>query len=85
MLDNDDIDQICNLSEFELKTKLSDEDISDIICKKYKLNNASDVSLLRDSKREKIYKEISQIHGTSIRQIARVTKTTEYKIIKYLK
>lgn len=85
MLDNDDIDQICNLSEFELKAKLSDEDISDIICKKYKLNNASDVSLLRGSKIEKIYKEISKIHGTSIRQIARVTKITEYKIIKYLK
>ena len=85
MLNNDDIDQMCNLSEYELITKLSDQDINDIICKKFKLNNASDVSLLKDSEREKIFKEISQTQGTTISQIARVTKNTAYQIKKYLK
>lgn len=85
MLNNDDIDQICNLSEFELKTKLSDEDVNEIIYKKYKLRNASDVSLLRESEKEIIFKELSQIQGITISQIARVTKNTAYQIKKYLK
>lgn len=84
MLNNDDMEQIINLSEFELKTKLTDEDINEIICKKYNLRNSSDISLLKDIEKQRIFKELSQIKGTSISQIARVSKSTAYQIKKFL-
>ena len=84
MLDNDDIEQICNLSEYELITKLSDQDISEIIYKKYNLPNPSDIILLKSCEREKIIKELCQIQGTNINQIARVSRITAYQIKRWL-
>ena len=82
MLNNDDNEQIYNYSEFELITKLTDEEINEIICKKYNLANADDINILSNTKKEKIIKEFSQIQGTSINQIARVTKNTFFYIKK---
>ena len=82
MLNNDDNEQIYNYSEFELITKLTDEEINEIICKKYNLGNADDINILSNNKKEKIIKELSQIKGTSINQIARVTKNTFFYIKK---
>ena len=84
MLNNDDIEQMCNLSEYELITKLSDQDINEIIYKKYKLFNPSDILLLKSCEREKIIKELCQIKGTNISQIARVSRITSYQIKKWI-
>ena len=84
MLNNDDIDQLCNLSEYELITKLRDQDINEIIYKKYRLSNPSDIILLKNSEREKIIKELCQIKGTNINQIARISRITSYQIKKLL-
>ena len=81
-LQNDDKGQLYNLSEFEIKRKLSEEELIEIIKKKFDLKNASDVSIIQEEEKEKILLSLKELKSTSIAQISRVTKVTEYYIKK---
>ena len=81
-LQNDDKEQLYNLSEFEIKRKLSEEELIEIIKKKFDLKNASDVSIIQEEEKEKILLSLKELKSTSIAQISRVTKVTEYYIKK---
>ena len=81
-LQNDDKEQLYNLSEFEIKRKLSEEKLIEIIKKKFDLKNASDVSIIQEEEKEKILLSLKELKSTSIAQISRVTKVTEYYIKK---
>ena len=76
-LQNDDKEQLYNLSEFEIKRKLSEEELIEIIKKKFDLKNASDVSIIQEEEKEKILLSLKELKSTSIAQISRVTKVTE--------
>ncbi len=82
MLKNDDKEQIYNLAEFELKSKLSEEELANIIKIKFNLKNASDVSLLNKETKDRIIASLKNVQGTSIAQISRVIKITPYYIKK---
>ena len=79
---NDDKEQIYYYSDFELITKLSEEELIDIIVQKFDLKNASDVSLLEKEKMKEILKQLKNLQGTSLSQISRVTRITPYYIKK---
>ena len=84
-LQNDDEEQLYNLSEFELRSKLTEEETAEIIKKKFDLKNASDVSLVEEEERKRILLSLKELKGTSLSQIARITKITEYYINKIWK
>ena len=77
---NDDKEQLYNFAEFELIKKLSEEDVRNLIIQKFSLKNASDVSLLEKDKRDEILMSLKELKGTSLAQIARITKMTPYYI-----
>ena len=79
---NDDKEQIYYYSDFELITKLSEDEVSNIITQKFDLKNASDVSLLKKEKMNEVLKNLKGLQGTSLSQISRVTRITPYYIKK---
>ena len=79
---NDDKEQMNNYAEFELKNKLNEEELANIIKVKFGLKNASDVSLLNKEEMDKIIINLKEVQGTSIAQISRVIKVTPYYIKK---
>ena len=79
-LENDDKEQLYNLAEFELIRKLTEEELSEIIKDRYELENASDITLLDEEQRSRIILGLREIKGTSLAQISRVTRITEYFI-----
>lgn len=81
-LTNNDLEDIYNYSEYELISKLSDGELSEIISKKFELKNASDISELSKDSRDKIIKDLKEIKGTGITQISRVTRISSYYIKK---
>ena len=82
MLENDDITQIFNQAEYELKKKLTDEEVNLIICKKFRLSDASNILNFDYIERRNILKELIKIKGTSLNQISRITKVSAYIIKK---
>ncbi len=84
-LEYDDKDDLYQLAEFELISKLSEDEICDIIKKKFNLKNASDISLLGENEKSQALKELKNIVGTSQAQISRVTRLTKYYINKIWK
>ncbi len=79
-LENDDKEQLYNLAEFELIRKLTEEELAEIIKDKYDLENASDITLLDEEQSSRIILGLREIKGTSLAQISRVTRITEYFI-----
>ena len=77
---NDDKEQLYHFSEFELRDRLSEEEVGNIIAQKFGLENASDVSLLEKEKRDEILIKLKELKGTSMAQIARITKVTPYYV-----
>ena len=67
-----------NLADFEMKPKLNDEEVINIILKKLNLNEAKQITIyFKDKKkREKLkeFKEIYKINKTQISRITRVSK-----------
>ena len=81
-LDNDDKEQLYNLAEFELKRKLTEEEVARIIVDRFDLENASDISIMSDEKKKEIVKSLKNISGTTVPQLSRVIRLTEYFIKK---
>ena len=94
---NDDIEEFRNFTlednknkldkyaEFEIINRLSEEELINIIKEKFDVQNASDVSLVNKYEREEIIKKLSDIGGTNVNQIARITKISRYEIKKIWK
>ena len=81
-LKNDDQENAFDFTEFEMKKRLSEEEVSNIIVKKFELKNASDVSLQEHERRDEIIRNLKDLQGTSVKQLARITKVTAYYIRK---
>ena len=81
-LENDDKDLLWNFADFELKKNLDEEEVNDLIKKKYDLDNASDISLMGKNEKEKIMKELKKIEGTNLSQLSRVIKVSKYYLKK---
>ena len=91
---NDDLDEfkkftlednknnIDKFAEYEIINKLGEEELIEIIKEKFEVKNASDLSLINKFERERIIKELANINGTNVNQIARVTKISRYEIKK---
>ncbi len=79
-LKDDKKEIINNFADLELIKKLDEEDVINIIKEKFNLEKASDVSLLEQDKMSKVIRELKEIEGTSLSQIARITKVSRYKI-----
>ena len=84
-LDNDDKEQLYNLAEFELKRKLTEEEVAKIIVDKFNLKNVGDIGLMDENQGKEIILSLKELKGTSLAQIARVTRCTEYFIKKIWK
>ncbi len=73
-LNNDDKADIVNLAEFEIITKLNDEDLANIIKQKYDLNRPDEITLLEKEEKEKVIAELKEISGIKLTQVSRVIK-----------
>lgn len=73
-----------NYADFEIISKLKDEELASIIVQKLKIEDVSKISSFFKYKNkrelEKDIKKIKKIHGTNITQIARVTRVDRRRI-----
>ena len=79
-LENDDKEQLYNLAEFEIKRKLTEEEVAKIIIEKWGLNNISDILAMSNENKKDIVKSLKNIKGTNIHQLSRVMRLTDYFI-----
>ena len=79
-LDNDNKEQLYNLAEFEIKRKLTEEEITKIIMEKWGLNNISDILDMSNEKKKDIVKSLKDIKGTNRHQLSRVMRLSDYFI-----
>lgn len=75
-LKNEDIDGIGTLVEYEMVDKLVDDQLIHYIMNKFKIENIQDIPSFFKNKKEleKVLKEISNIEGVNITQVARITR-----------
>ncbi|MCI9064158.1 MAG: transposase [Clostridia bacterium] len=66
--------------EYEFMENITDEDLSNIIMKKEKIESLLDVTKFNMEKKEKFVKNLKEIPGTNVTQIARVTRLSRYFI-----
>ena len=60
--------------EYEFTNRFSDEDVKDIIVKKYKFNSIKDLYSLEKFKRDEIIFDLRNLAGTNKTQLSRVTR-----------
>ena len=77
----DSIEEIMNFADFELSNNLKDEEVIDIIMKRFKIESVKKIGKFfkENGNIEKI-KELKKIQGISQRQIARITTIGRKKI-----
>ena len=76
---------ISKLAEYEIIEKLTDEQLTNIITRKFKINEGDITTFFKDMKKEelkKYVKEIKDIQGTNITQVARVIRIGRSRIEK---
>lgn len=74
-----------NLAEYEIIEKLTDEQLTNIITHKFKINEGDISTFFKDKKKEELkdfVKEIKNIQGTNITQVARVIRIGRSRIEK---
>lgn len=77
---NNELSEIDNFAEFEMIERLTDEQATDIIMQKFKINDTKQLekyfkNMSKEELKQKIL-EIKKIKGTNITQIARITRKT---------
>lgn len=81
-----DIEELNTFAEYEMIGKLTDEQLTRIIMKKFDIDNVEDIAeFFRDkskSEEKRCLKEVKNILGTNITQVARVTRIGRKKIEK---
>ena len=81
-----ELEELKEYVEYELMDKLSDEKLIDYILKKFYISNVSDIPTFfkkQDKKElERVIKEISNIKGINITQVARITRLGRRRIEK---
>lgn len=70
--------------EYECIKKLTDEDLANIIIKKFKLNSINDISKFNQIEKIDLIKSLKEIPGTNITQLARVTRINRGLIQKHI-
>lgn len=73
-LNNDDINDLWNLADFEIIKKLNDDELVNIIKRKLDLKSATDISLLGKKEKDSILISLKSIKGSNLTQISRITK-----------
>ena len=76
---------ISKLAEYEIIEKLTDEQLTNIITRKFKINEGDITTFFKDMKKgelKKYVKEIKDIQGTNITQVARVIRIGRIRIEK---
>lgn len=77
-LKNNDLDDLKEYAEYEMIDKLIDEQLIQYIIRKFNIDGVSNIpSFFKNKDKdelEKILKEISNIEGTNVTQIARITR-----------
>ena len=68
------------MAEFEIKRKLTEEEVAKIIIEKWGLNNISDILAMSNENKKNIVKSLKNIKGTNIHQLSRVMRLTDYFI-----
>ena len=81
-LNINNIEDMRDFAEFEIISRLSDEELCDIIKKIYNLKNVNDIRLMKSEDKEKTVKGLKLIKGTSYSQISRVTNLNRKYIAK---
>ena len=84
-LENNDIEELFEFGEFEIRTKLTDNETAEIIKIKYNLENSMKISFMKENERNEIIENLKKIKGTSIEQISRITGVSTYWIKKIWK
>lgn len=83
----ENLEYISNLADFELISKLTDDQLTNIIKDKFKLDSIEEVpKFLKNSAKEELeitIKEINKIKGTNPRQISRVIGINKKRIYKF--
>lgn len=73
-----DFEDAADFAEYELIQKLSDENLSTIIMKKFRIQSINDISIFfqKKSKQDKEFciKELKKIKGTNITQVSRILR-----------
>ncbi len=81
-LKEDTFIEIANLTDFELCTHITDDELANIILKKYKLNSINEIiSYFKENK--SIIKDLKNIKGTNQNQISRITRVDRRTIRKF--
>ena len=70
--------------EYEFIKKLKDEELADIIVKKFTLNSINDISRFDKIKKKEFIGTLKEIPGTNITQLARVTRMHRGMIERHL-
>ena len=68
------------MAEFEIKRKLTEEEVAKIIIEKWGLNNISDILAMSNENKKDIVKSLKNIKGINIHQLSRVMRLTDYFI-----
>ena len=81
-----DIEELNTFAEYEIIERLTDEQLTRIIMKKFDIDNVEDIAeFFKDkskSEEKRCLKEVKNILGTNITQVARVTRIGRKKIEK---
>ena len=81
----ENIDEIENIADFELDSRIKDEDLVEIILRKFLLNSANEISSFFKDKNNRVeLRKLKNINGLSISQISRVTRVNRASIKKIL-
>lgn len=79
----ENIDEIVNLADFELSSKLNDEEVIDIIMKKMNLKTIDEViNFFKDKENKKQIIELKDIQGITINQLSRIIRVDKRIISK---
>ena len=68
------------MAEFEIKRKLTEEEVAKIIIEKWEINTISDILAMSNENKKDIVKSLKNIKGTNIHQLSRVMRLTDYFI-----
>ena len=80
---SDDIRELLEMGDFELKDKLTDEDVTNIILKQFKLKSVEDIhKCFKDNKNKEKIMELRNISKTNPNQLSRIIRIERRNISK---
>lgn len=81
----ENINELINITEFEMTSQITDNELIEIILTKFNLYEENQImKYFKDKNNKTKIKEIAQIKGTSLRQIARVIRVNRETVRKII-